>query len=249
MAKQSGIIKLEGTIGDISFYKTQDGLLAREKGGVKGDRIKNDPSFQRTRENGNEFGNAGTAGKLLRNAFRQLIQPVADNRMVSRLTKAMMTVVKSDEDNGRGARNVHNGDVLLLKGFEFNNSGLFSTTFHAPYVATVDRVTGGLKVAVPSFISKNDIMAPTGASHFRLVSGGAAIDFKAGTFTTVTSKSQDIMIDQNPTEALNLLNQLPANSVQRLFLVLGIVFLQEVNGVNYPLTDENFNSLAIVGID
>jgi len=42
MAKQKGIIKLEGTIGDIAFYKSQDGHLARAKGGVSADRIKND---------------------------------------------------------------------------------------------------------------------------------------------------------------------------------------------------------------
>ena len=36
--------------------KVQDGLLARAKGGVSEDRIQNDPAFQRTRENGEEFG-------------------------------------------------------------------------------------------------------------------------------------------------------------------------------------------------
>jgi hypothetical protein len=34
MAQQKGIIKLGGKIVDISFYKTQDGHLAREKGGL-----------------------------------------------------------------------------------------------------------------------------------------------------------------------------------------------------------------------
>ncbi|MCC6760406.1 MAG: hypothetical protein IT252_04285, partial [Chitinophagaceae bacterium] len=48
MARQKGIIKLDGTIGGITFYKSQDGYLAREKGGVEGDRIANDPSFART---------------------------------------------------------------------------------------------------------------------------------------------------------------------------------------------------------
>ena len=48
MARQSGIVKLEGTIGNISFYKSQDGFLAREKGGVDGARIASDPAFQRT---------------------------------------------------------------------------------------------------------------------------------------------------------------------------------------------------------
>ena len=52
MARQSGIIKLEGKIGDLSFYKTRDGFLAREKGGVEADRIKNDPAFALTRKDG-----------------------------------------------------------------------------------------------------------------------------------------------------------------------------------------------------
>ena len=33
MAKQEGLIKLKGTVGDLSFYKTKDGHLARMKGG------------------------------------------------------------------------------------------------------------------------------------------------------------------------------------------------------------------------
>ena len=66
MARQKGIIKLQGTIGGVSFYRTQDGYLAREKGGVDGQRIANDPAFQRTRENGNEFGRAGKGGRPVR---------------------------------------------------------------------------------------------------------------------------------------------------------------------------------------
>jgi hypothetical protein len=66
MARQSGLIKLNGTLGGITFYKSQDGYLAREKGGIEADRIANDPNFQRTRENGAEFGAAGKAGRLLR---------------------------------------------------------------------------------------------------------------------------------------------------------------------------------------
>jgi len=38
------------------------------KGGVSADRIQNDPAFQRTRENGEEFGRAGAADKLIRMA-------------------------------------------------------------------------------------------------------------------------------------------------------------------------------------
>ena len=94
MAKQKGIIKLKGTIGDITFYKSKDGYLAREKGGVDASRIANDPNFQRTRENGEEFGTAGKAGKMLRTSMRVLIQNVADSRIVGRLTQEMVKVCR-----------------------------------------------------------------------------------------------------------------------------------------------------------
>jgi hypothetical protein len=106
MARQKGIIKLDGTIGDITFYKSQDGYLAREKGGVEASRIANDPAFARTRENGAEFGRAGKAGKMLRTAFRALLQNTADPRMVSRLTADFVKVIQADATNDRGQRNV-----------------------------------------------------------------------------------------------------------------------------------------------
>ena len=72
MARQDGVIKLTGQMGGISFYKSQGGHLVRQKGGIDGDRMKNDPAFARTRENNEEFGRAGASGKLLRTALRSL---------------------------------------------------------------------------------------------------------------------------------------------------------------------------------
>ena len=83
MARQKGILKLEGTIGDLTFYRSQGRYLAREKGGVDASRIQNDPAFERTRENGSEFGRAGSSGKLLRNSLRELLLKASDSRMVS----------------------------------------------------------------------------------------------------------------------------------------------------------------------
>ncbi len=153
MAKQKGIIKLDGTIGGITFYKSQDGYLAREKGGVPADRIANDPNFQRTRENGAEFGRAGKAGKLLRNSIRAMLQNASDSRMVSRLTQKMVEVIQEDATNPRGQRNVIDGEAELLEGFEFNISGKLGTTLYAPYTSTIDRVAGTLDSKYSFFCS------------------------------------------------------------------------------------------------
>lgn len=105
-------------------------------------RIANDPAFQRTRENGSEFGRAGKGGKLLRTAMRVLMQNASDKRVTSRLTKEMVAVVKADTTNGRGARTVQNGNIELLESFEFNINGKLATLLFAPYTSTVDRTAG-----------------------------------------------------------------------------------------------------------
>lgn len=248
MAKQKGIIKLDGTIGGITFYKSQDGYLAREKGGVSGDRIANDPNFQRTRENGEEFGRAGKAGKLLRNSIRAMLQNASDSRMVSRLTQKMVEVIQEDATNPRGQRNVIDGEAELLEGFEFNISGKLGTTLYATYTSTIDRVAGTLAVSIPAFVPLNMIAAPGGATHFKIVSAGTEIDFENETFVVATSETAVLPWDTTTTALINLSNAVTANSTHPLFLALGIEFYQEVNGQMYPLKNGAFNPLALVKV-
>jgi hypothetical protein len=246
MARQKGIIKLKGTIGDITFYKTKDGHLAREKGGVDASRIANDPAFQRTRENGAEFGRAGKAGKTLRTALRTLLLNSADSRMVSRLTQSMILVIQADLVNERGLRNVIDGEAELLAGFEFNIRGKLGTSLFAPFVGTIDRVSGDVSVDLPSFVPANMIAAPGGTTHFKIISAGAAINFEAETFVVATSETAIFPWDSTPTAAINLLNPITANSVSPLFLALGVEYYQEVNGRMYPLKNGSYNPLALI---
>ena len=249
MAKQTGIIKLKGTLGGITFYKTSlDGDLAREKGGVSGERIATDPNFQRTRENGEEFGRSGKAGKLLRNSIRAMLQNASDSRMVGRLTKKMVEVVQADATNPRGQRNVIDGEAELLEGFEFNISGKLGNTLYAPFTSTIDRVAGTLTVDIPSFVPINMIEAPGGATHFKLVSAGAEIDFENEVFVMDNQASAILPWDATGTVVTNLVNAVSAASTHPLFLVLGIEFYQEVNGQMYPLKNGAFNPLAIVKV-
>ena len=248
MAKQKGIIKLEGTIGDITFYKSQDGYLAREKGGIDANRIASDPAFQRTRENGNEFGAAGKAGKMLRVALRALLQNTADNRMVSRLTQEMVKVVQADAINARGERNVIDGEAELLEGFEFNKNGKLGTALYAPFAAVINRVTGLLNVDMPPYVPVNMIAAPGGTTHYKIISAGAEIDFENETFVIDNNNSAILPWDSVVTTALNLSNAVTANSTHPLFMALGIEFYQEINGVKYTLKNGAFNALALVKV-
>lgn len=249
MARQKGIIKLKGTIGDITFYKTQDGHLAREKGGIDASRIASDPAFQRTRENGSEFGRAGKAGKLLRTALRPLLINSADSRMVSRLTQAMVKVIQADTVSERGLRNVIDGEAELLFGFEFNIRGKLGTSLYAPFVAAIDRAAGEITVDIASFVPLNMIAAPSGTTHFKIISGGAEVDFEAETYVVSTSETAILPWDATPTAAISQTNAVSANSTKPLFLALGIEFYQETNGQMYALKNGAFNPLSIAKVD
>jgi hypothetical protein len=249
MARQRGIIKLKGTIGDITFYKTKDGHLAKEKSAIEASRIANDPAFQRTRENGSEFGRAGKAGKLLRTAFRPLLLRTSDSRMVSRLTQRMVKVIQADQVSERGLRNVIDGEAELLLGFEFNINGKLGNCLYAPYTTTIDRVNGSLLVDLEPFIPANMIAAPSGTTHFKIISAGAEVDFENETFVVSNSETAILPWNSVATAPINQENSVTADSTKPLFLILGIEFFQELNGFMYPLKNGAFNPVTIVKVD
>jgi len=245
MAKQRGIIKIEGSLGDITFFKTQDGYLVKEKSDIGG-RIATDKAFQRTRENNAEFGRAGKAGKVLRTAIKSLLLNAKDGRMTSRLTKEMMKVVKADATSDRGLRNVIDGEIGFLQGFDFNINAVLSTSMSVAYVPQIDRVTGLLDVSLPAFIPANEIIAPDGATHFKMVSGGSEVDFENETAVTSTSETAILPWNNIPTVPATLSNAVTAKSIHPLFLLFGIQFYQSVNGKFYPLNNGAFNALKLV---
>lgn len=249
MAEQEGIIPLRRTIGKITFTKTKQGYMAMaRRSKLSKEAYNNDPAFQRTRENGAEFGRAGKAGKVLRTAFRVLTINASDHRMVGRLTRRFVQVIQADATNARGLRNVIDGEAELLHGFEFNDGGQLGTTMFAPFTAAIDRVTGQLTVSFEPFTPKNMLNVPAGTTHFALKSAGAAINFEEGTYEVATSSSVSLPWNNTPTAAITLTNQVAPNSTHPLVLVLGVEFYQEVNGINYPLKAGAFNALAVVKV-
>jgi hypothetical protein len=249
MARQKGIIALEGTIGNITFLKTKDGYMAKEKSAISAQKIATDPAFQRTRENNAEFGRAAKAGKTFRTAFRSLIQSAKDHIYVARITQKFTEVIYEDTTNPRGLRNVIDGEAALLQDFEFNSNSKLSATFFAPYVPTIDRVTGEAKLVLQSFIPAVMISVPAGATHFKLVSAAAAIDFELNQYNADTAETAQLPINDLATSVITLTNNLPAASTHPLVLVLGVQFSQEVNGSYYPLKNGVFNCLAVVKVD
>ena len=211
-----------------------------------GERIANDPNFQRTRENGAEFGSSASSGKLLRNAVRNLMMNASDNRVTSRLTQIMTQIKNYDVASPRGERTVADGiadpaALALLKNFDFNNKAALSGVLFAPF--TVNNTTGA--ISIPSFVPLNDIAYPSGATHISFKSAYAVVDFANATSAIEYSPVTNLSIGPANTTVTLTPAAVPAGTGTKFYLLL-IEFFQEVNAVQYPLKNGAYNVLNIV---
>jgi hypothetical protein len=248
MARLKGLLKIEGTLDELTFYKTQDGHLVKTKSGVSADRIANDPTFQRTRENGSEFGSSASAGKLLRDCVRSLMMTAADNRVTSRVTQVMTIIKNFDTTSARGDRSVGVGiaDPMAqaeLKNFDFNISAILSSILYKPY--TVNTATG--IIGITGLVPVNDIAYPTGSIHVAIRGAWAKIDFAGNTSEIEYTNIVNLPIDGTSGTVTLTPAAIPAGAGTSLFF-LAIEFFQEVNGVQYTLKNGAYNSLSIVEV-
>ena len=160
-----------------------------------------------------------------------------------------MAVVHSDTTNARGARDVASGDAGLMQGFNYNRHAVFASVFKAPFTTVVDRVAGTMTVNIPSFDPSLMLVAPEGATHFKIVSAGSEVDFAAETYNTDTQETAILPWDDTMTALINQVLTVTAGTVLPLFINVGVLFYEQVNGNYYPLKNNKFNPLGVVKVD
>ena len=246
MAKQSSFITLNGRVGGLSFYKTKDGHFAREKGGVSKSRIMNDASFARTRENLREFHENVKAVKLMLDSIRPATVKIADSRIYQRAVKQMMLVLKTDPVSNRGDRKVKLGDWQLLAGIELNGNASLGSTLKVEY-GIIDSVTAW-SISIPSFIPSDFLMIPAGTTHYRIMVAGAGLNFDTGERSFLMDSTTELEINQpNPGVNLSLLKaSLPGT---HKVYIIGVEFLQIVNGQAYSLNNGTHNAASVVTVE
>jgi hypothetical protein len=239
MAKQASIITLKGRVGRLSFYKTKDGYLAREKGGVEKSRIMNDPRYARTRENMREFTDNANSTKLVKDALRPVISKVSDPRLGLRLNQQMMKVLKSDAVSVRGERKVKNGNWGLLAGMELNIRASLSRTLLFD-IQSLDSPTTW-QVQIPALVPSDEIAYPSGAEGFRIVATGVGLDFEAGTRNTVTAATPILPVSAPVEASLLSIDKSQLSGTHYLF-VLSVEFYLTVNSTDYHMNNGDHNA-------
>ena len=85
-----------------------------------------------------------------------------------------------------------------------------------------------MTIQIPSFIPANMVAAPSGATHFKIGSAGASINFENETFEVVTSATAELPWNGAATAVINLDNTIAANTTHPLLLALRIEFYHQV---------------------
>lgn len=249
MAKQGGTMQVSGDIGNVSFFRREGKFFARKKATVNPARFKTDPGFERVRENSAEFTRAANASKILRDAMRNITADSSDSRSYNRLFSIMMRALKADGISDRGRRNVIDGELGFVKGFDFNITAELTAIFKAQFVPTIDRAAGTMTVSIGSFVPARMIVPAVGATHVRLIAAGAEIDFAADTYVSNMTASTELALGNDTVEVPPLEVLIPPGSKHPLFLAFGIEFIQKVNNKFYSLKNGTFNSISIIAVN
>src|SRR5688500_1922154 len=132
-------------------------------------RFNTDPAFERTRENVQEFKNAGNSVKVLKAAFRDVLIVAGDKKITNRLHRQAFRVLTTDPASDRGQRSVAKGDLDILKGFKFNSRNGLAETLFVRQSIQIDRASGKVTVSIPAFVPRVRIQASPEATHFQIV--------------------------------------------------------------------------------
>tara|TARA_R100001460_G_scaffold25967_4_gene52289 strand:+ start:3457 stop:4242 length:786 start_codon:yes stop_codon:yes gene_type:complete len=248
MAKQTGSIKLKGTIGDINYYKSKNGgHLARAAGGGFQKGAMHKESMARTMENATEFGRCSTTKRVFKNALAPFLCVRKDGELHGRMVQLFTKLKDLDAVNSRGNRSVGRGietpkGKQLLRDFAFTPS--CSTT--EVLACSLNYEFNTRTLSVTNFDIKN-VGFPAGATHIALTVGLLHFDFDTLEFSLQNSTPL-YMNKQYSATSFEMNTDLP--EVGGLAVaVLGMKFYQEVQGTYYLFKDANAVGVEVLGVE
>lgn len=237
MAIQTGVVKIRGSLGDVTFFRTADGFKAKMKGGPTKQQFKQSRRFARSRESATEFGRAGKGVRLLKEGIGPYLLTCADTRFYGRLTAALLKVVTSDSVNKRGKRKLLPENMHLLSGFRMKKEMPSRLLQHTK------TVKGGIQTDVVLTPVSTREVNKSGATHVRLFLCVSSLDLKKMNNVTTAIQSKVFSVKQNLIQESFVYSGAKDDV---LVLFAGVEYLQFVNGEEQRIVSVSSMELAEV---
>lgn len=227
---------IRGSIGNMVYRKVGDTNIIQSKPS----RVRQSAA---TKESALEFGLASSSAKVLRYMFAGLSY-YADGGMINRLNNTVLNAIRNGKAAPRGQRDLHQGDLSLLAGFQFNrNSPLQDTLSLAPVVSVEN--DGSVKLSMPA-VGKEDLCwipdAQTCALRFTVM----AVDFKKQYYRLLGH--HEVETQGRPLAELEWTAPERAEKGSIVLVALSVVFYAPdgIKRDGIVLNDKNFYPAAIV---
>lgn len=244
MAKQEGLIRLRGTIDGVNFYFRKGKPIARKAGGgFNGASIKNSATMVRVRENNTEFGHCSQVKKAFSDVLLFHFANRKDVTLHSRLMRLFIGIKDCDFISERGKRTINSGlqtaaGQHLLTSFDF-------TAMSFP-VLPMDVASTTLELTLPSF-SLTEFKFPVGATHLELFLGVLHLNLDDKTATL--NKSASVLLAKGAAvDSITLTPNALSSAGGFRLPVLFYSYVQELNGVLYPLHDSKSFGLRVLDV-
>jgi hypothetical protein len=251
MAKMTGPFPLAGSLGNISFYINREGkCIARRKGGPRPNMFHTHPHFERNRENSAEFGGASTTAGKIRSMFSGYGKYCSEGSHFNRLMGLIHTVARFDPQSIRGQRNVFNGNIYLLEGFEFSKKLSLAEAVNTEFSHFIEPETGRVEIHLSSFVPVAAVKAPPGAKYFQIIAKAGTVYEEADNPGLAMMKATPLMLlHGKETGSITLELDAGLRKIGGEAMILtgaGVIFYEEEMGVPIPMRSGAF---ALLGVE
>ena len=222
------------------------GQVFRQLGGqlVMQGAPKNVKQTEATKVSAKEFGLASSAAKVLRRIFAGPSHS-ADGKMIRRLIQTVLKAIREGQKGENGLRDLHQGDLSLLEGFQFNsNSPLESVLEVKPEVVLSDG--GAVSVNLPA-IDKGQLFFPKYSFSCTLRLLVVEVNFKKETYQYLDHRDIRIKEGEGTTELLwEVEEKAEAGSMVMVSLSLHYFSHDGVNEEGISLNTTEFSPAGII---
>ncbi len=257
MAKVTAPFLIKGTIDDINFVVTADGenyARMRGKTGITAEEFKNNPIFDRIRNQGMEFGQCVKKAAVFRQLAERFNSLAKDGSVAGRTNKLLLEILQEDMINPQGKRTLTEGlktsegkECLLL--FESNKLRPLRKVLKIKELYNPENQT----LILNDFLAKEHLDWPEEATNVILATATTNWDFENDTFQT--SYSTELILDkESEKQTIKITTEKPKGSQLHLtFLFVGFlkqdrkkqVFLHRRHNTNTVIAYHTPNSETI----
>ena len=252
MGQQTDIIKLQGSVGGISFYRSNGKDLARRKRGASKSK-KNTPESEQTRRRLQEFGAVAGAGA----SFSKALEPVKNIRSGKFHAQLLMLfrsfISKAPGEYGKRAISISQNRKAFVN-MELNDDVRLDSVLRRKPAATINADRTLASTSLLAFTPGTDLVVPEGATHVQIVQFSTVVSdtvFSASdnkyqladaAHNAHSQKVASQYIDVKSMDQVNLSTDFPVGTAPisaevSVFQCVGVIFYRYLGEMYFPMRE------------